>query len=128
MPTKEQYVCALEALVRRGLHEKKRAMLLYHASRRSHTVTMSMLAEHVGYRSFSPANLHYGRLGLDIADLGAFSLPDRRFGISAIGSWDRTPPHPSGQFAFTMRPELVEAVREVLGASKRRARPARPAR
>jgi hypothetical protein len=114
MPTKLQYVAALEALVRRGLHPRKREMLLYHRSAPRQTVTMGMLAAHVGYRSFSPANLHYGRLGADLARLGEFSLPDRRFSISAIGWWGHLPPHPSGHFSFRMHRELAAAVREVL--------------
>ncbi len=115
MPSKLQYVTALESLVRRGLHPRKRDMLLFHRAAPRQTVTMSMLAEHVGYRSFSPANLHYGRLGADLARLGEFSFPDRRFAISAIGRWGHLPPHPSGHFSFRMHPELVAALADVFG-------------
>lgn len=114
-PTQLQYASALEALVTRGLHPRKRDMLLFHRAARDRTVTMTMLAEHVGYRSFSAANLHYGRLAADIAHLGGFFPPDRRFAISAIGSWRDLPPHPSGQFSFSMRPELAAAIDEVFG-------------
>lgn len=114
-PSQLQFASALEALVRRGLHPRKRAMLLFHRAAPRHTVTMSMLAEHVGYRTFSAANLHYGRLAADLARLGAISFPDRRFAISAIGAWRHLPPHPSGHFSFAMHPELVAAIDEVFG-------------
>jgi hypothetical protein len=121
MPSDLQYVSALEAIVRRGLHPRKRAMLLFHRAAPKHTVTMTMLAEHVGYRTFSAVNLHYGRLAADLARLGEFSFPDRRFAVSAIGAWRQLPPHPSGHFSFAMHPELVAAVDKVLGAAPRNA-------
>lgn len=113
MPSQLQFASALEALVRRGLHPRKRDMLLFHRAARRQIVTMSMPAEHVGYRTFAAANLHYGRLALDLARFGGFSPPDRRFAISAIGTWRDLPPHPSGHFSFAMHPELVAAVDEV---------------
>ncbi len=115
MPSQLQYSSALESLVRRGLHPRKREMLLFHRAAPQQVVTMSMLAEHVGYTTFSAANLHYGRLAGDIADLGGFRLPDRRYAISAIGAWRQLPPHPSGHFSFAMHPELVAAIDEEFG-------------
>jgi hypothetical protein len=114
VPTKLQYVCALETLLRRGLHPAKRRMLLYHAAAPGRIVTMAELARHVGYRNYSAANLQYGRLAADIARFGEFSFPDRRFAISAIGAWARVPPHPSGHFSFAMHRALAAAVKEIL--------------
>ena len=114
MPSKLQYVCALDAIVRRGLHPAKRRMLLSHYKAPERTVTMAMMAKAAGYRTYSAANLQYGRLAVDIAKYGEFAFPDRRFAISATGWWGHLPPHPSGHFSFKMHDELAAAIEEVL--------------
>jgi hypothetical protein len=119
MPSKLQYVCALEAILARGLHPAKRAMLLFHAQAPQRTVTMAMLAERAGYRTYSAANLQYGRLAADLARYGEFAFPDRRFAISSIGRWGHLPAHPSGHFSFAMHEELAEAIAEVFGRGAR---------
>jgi len=89
-------------------------MLLHHFAAPERTVTMAMLAKAAGYRTYSAANLQYGRLAVDIARYGEFAFPDRRFAISAIGWWGHLPPHPSGHFCFRMHDELAAAIEEVL--------------
>jgi hypothetical protein len=117
MPTQRQYYRALKELMRSGLHPKKREMLRAHYAASGRTVTMAVLARHVGYSGFWSGNLHYGTLGFALAQAGEFDLPIRNFGLSAIATAEQSPDSYSGHVAFTMRAQLAAAL-EQLGLVK----------
>ena len=110
----EEYKSALD-LIKDQLSEVHLRMFQAQYEAPNHTVTASELANAVGYKSFSPANLHYGRLGCLIGEAANFSPPPRD--NSTIRWWPilsagirRTP---TRGFQWVMHPQLVQALEEL---------------
>lgn len=66
LPDVKAYRRAFE-MVSQRITEKQRAMLIFHHAQPARAVSATTLAEHVGYRAYSAANLQYGKLAEMIA-------------------------------------------------------------
>lgn len=118
-PTTEEYVQALGNALLNG-HAKQRVMLAAHYKAEGHTITTVDLAKAVGYATYSPANLHYGKLGAYVRDELGLTLDKRKEGTDILASAIAECPDKTGpeqKWRWVMRPEVVEAV-ELLGIAK----------
>lgn len=118
--TKEEYIDALIKLRDKSRFVKDSnkylAMLRVHALSKNQTVTSSQLADAVGFENYNAANLRYGLLAHEIADIINYT-PDQRekdksykwFMALSIGI-DASKDTIDEQFEFVMRPELYEAL------------------
>ncbi|WP_256662850.1 HNH endonuclease [Pseudomonas sp. URMO17WK12:I11] len=104
----QEYVQALR-LIEPEITDKQRRMLIGHAQAKEHALTMSELAEQVGFPSYSAANLQYGLLAAKLADSLAIARPT--FLVYVIARFDADP-ETSHSRAY-MYPELVVALREL---------------
>lgn len=82
------------------------------------TMTATQLAEAGNFKSYSGANLQYGLLAAKVAAALSFNPDTRRDGTpmwwSTLSYNDGTSGSDDGdQFRFTMRPELVSALKEM---------------
>ena len=107
----EEYKLGLHA-IRRRMNPKHYEMLQAQYAAPNRTVTAPQLAKAIGYSSFSPVNLHYGRLGRLLAEaLGKSPKPYYGtiywFLVLSLGS-----PSKSG-YLWTMRPALAAALEEM---------------
>lgn len=97
--------------------ERARAFLVAHYYAGAHRASMEDLALRVGYDSYEPANLHYGRLAHAVAD--ALPAPPRDLAGARYGNWmqalaqgDGTR-NVQGHFIWTLRPEVVGALEQL---------------
>jgi hypothetical protein len=94
------------------------ALLRAHCRAPKHTISMSKLAEEVGYTNYASANLQYGNLAHYIVDGLRITLPPTPSGephwwrVVAYGNKD-TPQNDQGHYEWIMRPELVQALEEL---------------
>jgi hypothetical protein len=103
-----QYMSALQSI---RVSEGQRLMLCAHASASNHTLSTAEIARAAGYDRFTDANLHYGRLGHEIAQyLGVTPPLDDRgikpIGIKMLAEW-------TVDGRWRMHTALVEALREL---------------
>jgi hypothetical protein len=112
--TADDYFRALQSLLRRHVAPKHLALLKEHFNAPDHTITWWKLAEKVGYRNFNAVNLQYGTLAERVAgQLGLHEKPECPSGEKA---WVWVLVHwaderdASGDTAFVLRPEVVEAL------------------
>jgi hypothetical protein len=95
-----------------NLSDKQRAMLVAHYKAPDRRITMTRLAEAVGYSSYSAANLHYGKLAKKLC-LAMNDEPDDQykdgspFWLSILAeAWKNN----AGEYEFQMWPEVAEAL------------------
>jgi hypothetical protein len=107
-----------DVLASLAVSDKARAFLVAHYYALGRTASMEELAIAVGYASYEPANLHYGRLGHSVAD--RLSCPPDDIGASGYGNWVQSLAQATGEmngeghFLWTQRPEVASAL-ESLG-------------
>lgn len=102
------YIAAWEALEHR-IAPGQRSMLLGHAAAPQHTLSMQAVAELGDYASYRAANFQYGKLGKLFAEfffIGALENSTQALAISG-------PRDAHGQWQWTVRPALVEALRQL---------------
>ncbi|WP_020560903.1 hypothetical protein [Thiofilum flexile] len=115
--TPEQYQAALLKLRDKGRlrNTQYRQMLAAQYASPNHTITATRLAEAVGYANYNAANLQYGTLGREIAEVLEYTPPTREDG-TFMWFWtlssgnDASPETLDGHYEFIMRPELVAAL------------------
>lgn len=116
--TVEQFKEALLLVRNASLPQTHLLMLQTQCKAHDHSITATKLAEAVGYENFNAANLQYGSLASKIAKHIGFMPEVRKDGsphwwttlsYTNIGIADSD----SGHFLFIMRPELVQALREM---------------
>jgi hypothetical protein len=118
--SKDQYIQALLALRDKGRFRNTKflAMLRAQYAAENHTITATKLAEAVEYENFNAANLQYGTLGHEIAVQIGYDPPKRENG-EPIWFWsissgnDASSETIDGHYEFVMRPELVEALKQM---------------
>jgi hypothetical protein len=116
--TVEQYKKALLTLRDKNLPDGHLAMLKAQCMAPSASITSTRLTEAAGYENYNAANLQYGTLAFNIAGLLGYTPPNRRDGTpmwwtTLSYSLDGNAEPVTGQFQFVMRPELVDALREM---------------
>ena len=101
--TVDDYAEALAAL-KLGAHE--RAMLSAHYKADGRRLTATELAESAGWKSFSSANSHYGKLGKRIAEHVGLNLHGRddEAWTEALATYDKD------THKWIMHPELAQAL------------------
>ena len=107
----EDYCRAFLALEAQGeMSETRRKLLRVHYRFYHHQATSSQIAEAMGWKSFSSANIHYGRLA---------QLVGEEMGIEFDGAYSNVlgtfvePQEPGDHWLFIMRPQVAEALREL---------------
>jgi predicted HNH restriction endonuclease len=118
--TKEEFIKALLKVRDNGKirNTKFLDMLRAQYSAENHTITATRLAEAAGYENYNAANLQYGTLGHEIADVLNYEPPKRKNG-EPMWFWtissgkDASEKNIDGHYEFIMRPELVAALEEM---------------
>ena len=114
-PPAERYVSALSAIVG-GLPDSYLKMLRAHYNAPARTITATGLAAAAGYKTWSPANLHYGTLGRMLGERLLFQPWSATSGpvwtMIIASPADRTLAEDHWQ--WRMRPQVVRAI-ESLG-------------
>lgn len=114
--TKEEFQQALLKLRDKSRFRNTKYLDLLKAqySSPNHTITATKLAEAVGYANYNAANLQYGSLGHELAEVLGYTPPERSNGepiwFWTISTGNDVESDPSGHYEFVMRPELVEAL------------------
>jgi hypothetical protein len=94
--------------------EKSRAFLQAHYYALGRKSSMDVLAHAVGYDSYEPANLHYGRMAHAVAD--ALPMPPNDIPGGGYDSWMQALAWANGErdaqghFVWTLRPEVATAL------------------
>jgi predicted HNH restriction endonuclease len=84
----------------------------------NHTITARQLADQLGLASYSESNLRYGALAHAIANVLQYVPPRRTTGdkepiwLFTISIWEDGG-EDEGEFEFTMRPELADALEQM---------------
>ena len=117
---KEQYIDALLKVRDKGKLRNTKFLQMLRAQYESpnHTITATKIAEKVGYENYNAANMQFGTLGHEIADVLGYVPPSRKKG-EPMWFWtissgnDASPETIDGHYEFVMRPELVAALEEM---------------
>ena len=115
----EQYKSALLALRDKNLPPSHFAMLRAQCRAPNTAITAIQLAEAAGFESYHAANLQYGTLAFNLAGILGFT-PQLMHRDGSLCWWTTLSVAGEGaayedaqQFHFVMRPELVQALREM---------------
>jgi hypothetical protein len=80
----------------------------------NHTITATKLAQAVGYENYNAANLQYGSLGHELAEVLGYTPPERNNGepmwFWTISTGSEAESDSAGHYELAMRPELVQAL------------------
>lgn len=107
----------VRALAEAAVSERARAFLVAHYYAGMHQASMEDLAQWVGFDSYEPANLHYGRLAHAVAD--ALPAPPRDLAGQRYGNWMQAlawsngARNAQGHFLWTLRPQVVAALEQL---------------
>lgn len=112
MASTTHYQRALRQLEQEGMHRNWKPLLLAHLNEPRHTTTMSRLAKFVGYTDHKGANLQYGLLGTRLGKMLGFQKQLGDLRIGSLATWKKDQRR-DGHFRFTMRRELVEAIKRL---------------
>jgi hypothetical protein len=113
--TREEYLRAFRAL---SIGEHHEAMLRAHANAADYALTATELARAAGYDSFEAANIHYGRLGRQIAEFLDLPPPvHKRRGepiwtMVLAGGADEAEGE-DDHWRWRMHPEVVDALQDL---------------
>ena len=118
--TKQEYQNALLQIRDNGKLRNTKYLQMLRAQYASpnHTITSTKIAEAVGYENYKAANLHYGKLGHEIAHVLGYEPPKRQNG-ELMWHWtlssgnDASNETLDGHYEFVMRPELVAALEDM---------------
>jgi hypothetical protein len=117
VPARERFKTALEKLVA-DLPESYVAMLKEHYAAPAHTITAGKLAEALGYKSYSGANLHYGKLAGLLGS--ALELSTGEFiGLKLLVEFVMPGERGNAKILWIMRPELAGALEDLGWVSTR---------
>ena len=110
----EDYCRAFLAL-ESEMTDSRRKLLQVHYRFYHHQATMSQIAEAMGWKSFSSANVHYGRLAQLVGEEMGFEVDGAYLG--ALGTFVE-PQEPGDHWLIIMRPQVAEALRQLGWAGK----------
>ena len=96
----------------RQMTATRRKLLQVHYRFYHHQATMSQMAEAMGWKSFSSANVHYGRLGQLVGEELGFEVATGGAYSSALCTF-LAPQEPGDHWLTIMRPQVAEALREL---------------
>ena len=109
----EEYRRAFLALEsQRQMTETRRKLLRIHYRFYHHQATMSQIAEAMGWKSFSSANVHYGRLAQLVGEELGFEVAVDGAYLSALGAFVE-PRERGDHWLIIMRPQVAEALRQL---------------
>ena len=109
----EDYQRAFLALASQSqMSETRRKLLRIHYQFYHHQATMSQIAEAMDWKSFSSANVHYGRLAQLIGEELGFEVAAGGAYCSALGTFVE-PQARGDHWLFIMRPQVAEALRQL---------------
>lgn len=115
--TVEQYKQALLALRDKNLPDSHFRMLRAQGRAPGGAITATQLAEAAGFKNHNAANLQYGTLAANVGVRIGYH-PDKRHDGSdiawpALSFTDGVGAPGTGHFLFIMRPELLQALKEM---------------
>jgi len=96
-----------------SLEDWKEEMLLLNFYSPGHTITPQTMAAAKEWKNFNAANLHYGALSGKVSEEMGFELPDKRYKVSFFCEFDDIEVKEEWEVGWIMRPELVEAVKQL---------------
>ena len=117
--SKEDYKKALLKLRDKGRFRNTKYLDFLRAQYASehHTITSTEMARIVGYPNYNAANLQYGTLGRELANIMNYTPPERKNGehkwFWVLATGNELQAHPEGHYEFVMRLELVDALEEM---------------
>ncbi|MEW7866891.1 hypothetical protein [Aeromonas diversa] len=120
MATKEDFKNGLLKLRDKGRFRNTQYLNILKAQAKSKnfTITATQIAEHVGYANYNAANLQYGKLGHELAEVLGYTPPKRSNG-ETMWFWTLSTGNEAskdaidGHYEFVMRPELAAALKEM---------------
>ncbi len=108
IPSAERFAQALQTI---EVSDVQRRMLVAHSRAPGRTVTMPELARASGIRSYSTANMQYGKLAGSLAEALDYDFEGKvQMGLLASFNNDKSPRDP---WRLTLRPELAEALEKL---------------
>lgn len=111
LPTVHEYVAAFRAVEDR-ITPNQRRMLEFHHAQPARAVSATTLAAHVGWSSYSPANLHYGKLGYLLShELGIDLSGDASVGV--LVSFVAPEQAANAQYLWILRENVALALEEL---------------
>jgi hypothetical protein len=109
--TAEDYRRAFLALESQSqMTDTRRRLLRIHYRFYHHQATMSQIAEAMGWKTFSSANVHYGRLAQLVGDEMGFQVDGA---YSNVLCTFVSPQEPGDHWLNIMRPQVAEALRQL---------------
>jgi hypothetical protein len=118
--TKEEFQQALLKLRNKSRFRNTKYLDLPKAqySSPNHTITATKLAQAVCYENYNAANLQYGSLGHELAEVLGYTPPVRNNGepmwFWTISTGSDAESDSAGHYEFAMRPELVQALEGIM--------------
>jgi hypothetical protein len=110
MVSSAEFRKALSTLNREGrITEKRLKMLRVHFGAPNRTLTWEQLGSKVNLTQ-SSVHLHYGKFARLLAEELGYSEPPHGFWLYFLADWAEKP-GPKSYTAFTMRPELADALK-----------------
>lgn len=108
-PTSEAYLDAFLA-INLQMTKTRRKLLRTHYRAFNHQATMSQIAEAMGWRSYSSANVHYGRLALLVGKQTGFHFHDCY--LRTLCTF-LEPEEFGDHWLIIMRPQVAEALEQL---------------
>jgi hypothetical protein len=108
--TTNDYLNALLALKKEGIHQRHIDLLQAHLSAPNHTATWAQLAKTVGYATGNAVNLQYGTFAKRVAEKLGINEPPSGFWLYVLASWANQRDPVTDHTAFVLRPEVIEAL------------------
>ena len=105
--TVDDYVRAFKALCEQ-LTESDIRLLRVHYAAPEHVATATELARGVGFANYNAVNLRYGLLGKKFLDYFGVAL-EKYAKVNALVTLEKT----SGEWEWTLRPQVVEALSKI---------------
>ena len=110
VPSVSDYVAAFKKIESRMTDNQHKMLVNHHASP-CHVTTARELAHSVGYSDYNGANLHYGKLGIMLAEAMDITWRDNSVSMILIGAPPGTATNT--EWIWVMRENVAQALEEL---------------
>ena len=83
-------------------------MLIAHQGSPNGDITATDMAQAAGYKKFSAANLHYGKLGKLLASILGVDITEE-YGVSMLATFE----YDGQEWHWIMRPQVIQALNQI---------------
>jgi hypothetical protein len=110
LPKAEDFAAAFDVIAD-DIRPNLRKLLLAHHHSPKRTSTAAKLAKAAGYKSWSSANLQYGKLARQVGEVLSFR-PSDEYAIAVLVTW-KGKSQPSEHLKLIMRPQVAKALEKL---------------